>query len=173
MPEIRATEVLYRAAPGVLVRVLVTLVLVGHALTMIASLLLALLVPERPHVLLALVVLLGWGLTGVAITLLLRPAFEVRADGIVDRRYLGGRRIPWEEITVIEVDRSLMNRGGTVVVLHDGRRLRPAITNARFAMSRGESTSDHGPDLLQPARPARAAIDGHRRWLRGERPPHG
>ncbi|MFC0673348.1 hypothetical protein [Brachybacterium hainanense] len=46
--------------------------------------------------------------------------------------------------------------------------LRPAITTARFALSRGESTSDHGPDLLQPARPARAAIDVHRRWLRGD-----
>jgi len=92
MPEIRATEVLYRAAPGVLVRVLVTLALIGHALTMGAALLLALLVPERPHVLLALVIVLGWGLTG-------------------------------------------------------------------------------SPSPSFCARPARAAIDGHRRWLRGARPP--
>lgn len=42
------------------------------------------------------------------------------------------------------------------------------ITEARSAMRRGERTSDHGPGLRGAARPTRAAIDAHRRWLRGE-----
>lgn len=100
--------------------------------------------------------------------------FTVTTEGVHVRGWLRGVRIPWGEVAVVEVDRSVLGRGATVVVTHDGRRVRSELTAARSAVRRGESTSDHGPDLLQPARPTRAAIQAHREYLhRCHRPmPH-
>ena len=97
-----------------------------------------------------------------------RPRFAVTTAGVEIRTLLRSRRIPWADVAIIEVDRGWVHQGQTVVVLHDGRRIGAPITEARSAMRRGESVFDHGSDLMQPARPTRAAIDAHRRWLRGD-----
>ena len=104
----------------------------------------------------------------VVVTLGQRMRFTVTTQGIVVRTMLRTRRFPWEQIARIEVDPGITHQGQTLVVLHDGRRVGAPITEARSAMRRGESTRDHGPRLTEPARPTRAAIDAHRRWLRGE-----
>lgn len=104
----------------------------------------------------------------VVVTLGQRMRFTVTTQGIVVRTMLRTRRFPWEQIARIEVDPGMAHQGQTLVVLHDGRRVGAPITEARSAMRRGESTRDHGPRLTEPARPTRAAIDAHRRWLRGE-----
>ncbi|EWS82962.1 PH domain-containing protein [Brachybacterium phenoliresistens] len=96
--------------------------------------------------------------------------FTVTTTGITIRGWLGRRRIPWDEVAVVEVDRSTLGRGATVVVTRDGRRVRSELTAARYALRRGESVSDHGPDLLQPARPTRAAIQAHQEHLRRRHP---
>lgn len=162
-------QVLYRARYGLLMRILVPVLCLVVAGPFLLGAALALFVPERPNILLA-VVCVGIMALGVCLLLLLlRPAFIVSTQGIEIRGHVGRERIPWERIAVIEVDRSLMNKGATVVVLHDGRHVTSALTGSRFALRRGESTFDHGPDLLQPARPTRAAIDAHRRWLAARR----
>ncbi|ATG51745.1 hypothetical protein CFK38_09575 [Brachybacterium vulturis] len=133
----------------------------------VSTALLALLVPQRPHLLLAAVALMLLIVLGGAVGLLLRPAFRVTTAGMEVRGYLSTRRLDWPEVAVIAIDRSVMNRGAVVIVARDGRRVTSALTGSRFALYRGESTFENGPDLLQPARPARAAIDTHRRWLHG------
>ncbi len=163
----RNPRVFYRAGPSTLYKVLVAVQLTILTLTMSSGVLLAVLVPEDPHLPLAAVCLLMLCVLGTGVALLLRPAFRVTTVGIEVRGYLVAHRLGWAEIAVVEIDRALMNRGATVVVLRDGRRIRSALTGSRFALYRGESIHDHGSDLLQPARPTRAAIDTHRRWLHG------
>ena len=92
--------------------------------------------------------------------------FTVTTDGITVHGLLRRARIPWSEVAVVEVDRSLLGRGATVVVTHSGRRVRSELTSPRYALRRGEPTADHGEDLLFPARPTRAAIEAHRDFLR-------
>ncbi|MCG7308567.1 hypothetical protein [Brachybacterium sp. ACRRE] len=110
----------------------------------------------------------GVGLVGVPSILFglgLRQSFTVTSKGLVIVGTLRTRRIPWERVRIVEVDRSFMTRGATMVVLNDGRRIRVPLTAARFALWRGESPLDHGRDLLAPARPVRAAIDAHRTFI--------
>lgn len=95
-------------------------------------------------------------------------AFIVTTAGITVRGLLRTVRIPWAEVAVIQWERDLMRRGQAVVVTRSGQRIGSAVTSARFAMRRGESPFDHGPQLLHPAIPVRAAIDAHQRYLRGE-----
>lgn len=102
----------------------------------------------------------------VIIILGTRQRFTVTKRGIVITGIVRTVKIPWEHVTVVEIDQSLMRRGGTVVVTMDGRRIGSAITQSRYAFHRGESPYDHGPDLLHPARPTRAAIAAHRQFLR-------
>lgn len=163
-----APAVLYRARPGPLIIALVVLLLSVITLFVLGGVLLALLLPERPNWLLAAVCLLLTVVLDALVLLLLRPSFTVSTAGIVDRAVLSTRRISWPEVAVIELEPAAMDRGATVIVLRDGRRLRSGITSSRRALYRGESPVDHGPDLLRPARPTRAAIDAHRRYLRGE-----
>lgn len=168
--------VLYRAAviPGirVLILVLATVAAVVPA-GMLVILVAAALDTSRPHV-----ALFAW--SGAAITLLLltgfgimvirgaRSAFIVTTAGITIRRLVRTVRIPWSDVGVIQVDPRHMHRGEAVVVRRDGTRVGSPVTAARYAMRRGESTFDHGPELLHPAIPVRAAIDAHQRYLRGE-----
>lgn len=160
-------RLVYRAGPSILYKLLIGAVLAILAVSLLGGALLALLVPQRPHLLLAAVALMMLIVLGGAVGLLLRPAFRVTTAGMEVRGYLSTHRLDWAEVAVIEIDRSLMNRGAVVIVARDGRRVTSALTGSRFALYRGESTFDHGADLLQPARPARAAIDTHRRWLHG------
>ncbi|WP_394214195.1 PH domain-containing protein [Brachybacterium vulturis] len=160
-------RLVYRAGPSIPFKVLIGAVLAILAISLLGGMLLALLVPERPHLLLAAAALVMLVVLGGAIGLLLHPAFSVTTRGMEVRGYLRTRRLDWPEVALVEIDRSLMNRGAVVIVTRDGRRVTIALTGSRFALYRGESTFDHGPDLLQPARPARAAIDTHRRWLHG------
>lgn len=160
-------RLLYRAGPSILFRVVVSILLLALTFTLLSGALLALLVPDRPHLPLAGLAVLMWILLGGALALVLRPSFRVSSQGIEVRGYLSTTRLSWPQIALIDVDHALMNRGATVVVLHDGRRVTSALTGSRFALYRGESVHDHGPDLLQPARPTRAAIDAHQRWLHG------
>lgn len=95
-------------------------------------------------------------------------AFIVTTAGITVRGLVRTVRIPWTEVAVIQWERDLMRRGQAVVVTRSGQRIGSAVTSARFAMRRGESAFDHGPQLLHPAIPVRAAIDAHQRYLRGE-----
>ncbi|MGP9539657.1 PH domain-containing protein [Brachybacterium sp. AOP43-C2-M15] len=107
----------------------------------------------------------------VALALVLlgqRPRFTVSTTGLEIRTPLRTRRLPWAEIAVVEVDHGWVHQGQTVVVLRDGRRIGAPITEARSARRRGERIADHGPGSREPAITTRAAIDAHRRWLRGE-----
>ncbi|WP_129658125.1 PH domain-containing protein [Rothia halotolerans] len=97
-----------------------------------------------------------------------RQSFTVTTLGITVVGQLRTRRIPWAEVRVVRISQRLMDRGAADVVLRDGTTVRSPITAARSAIRRGESTFDHGADLKSPARPARAAIEAHRRYLRGE-----
>lgn len=160
-------RLIYRAGPSVLYMIPVGVLLMIFTATMLGGILLALLIPEEPNLVLAGATLVPLLVLGAAVVLLLRPAFRVTTAGVELRGCLSSRTLTWPEIAVIEIDRSLMNRGAVVVVTKEGRRVTSALTGSRYAMRRGESTFDHGPDLLQPARPARAAIDTHRRWLDG------
>lgn len=161
--------VLYRARCGLLMRIPVPVLCLVVAGPFLLGAALALVVPERPDILLA-VVCVGIMALGVCpLPPLLHPASIVSTQGIEIRGHVRRERVPWERIAVIEVDHALMNKGATVVVLHDGRHVTSALTGSRFALRRGESTVDHGPDLPQPARPPRAAIDAHRRWLAARR----
>lgn len=160
-------RLVYRAGPSWLYKLLVAALLTILTITLLGGALLAALVPRRPQVVLVAVCLLLLVGLGSTLALLLRPAFLVTSDGVVVRGYLRTHRLAWSDIALVEVDRALMNRGATVVVTRDGRRVTSALTGSRFALYRGESAHDHGPDLLQPARPTRAAIDMHRRWLHG------
>ncbi|UYG16052.1 PH domain-containing protein [Brachybacterium huguangmaarense] len=112
--------------------------------------------------------LLVIGLPAVLVVLGLRPAFSVTTRGITVTGQLGGRRIPWSDVQLVRISGRPQDRGGAEVVLHDGTVVRSPITAARFALRRGESPDDHGPDIRSPARPVRAAVDAHRRYLRGE-----
>jgi hypothetical protein len=104
----------------------------------------------------------------VPILLGLRQSFTVTTHGITVVGQLRTRRIPWARIRVVRVSQRLIDRGAADVVLHDGSTVRSPLTAARSAIRRGESAYDHGADLRSPARPARAAIEAHRRYLRGE-----
>ncbi|GAB3702018.1 hypothetical protein GCM10028815_09720 [Mariniluteicoccus flavus] len=98
----------------------------------------------------------------------LRMAFTVTTDGLEVATATRTRRIPWPEVGVIRISRATFSRGATEVVTKDGRSIVVHLTAARAAIRRGERTSDHGHDLLQPSRPTRAAMDAHTRHLRGE-----
>lgn len=98
-----------------------------------------------------------------------RLRFTVTTAGVVLRSFVRTHRIGWPQIAVVAVDTGWSQRGQTLLAPHDGRRLGSPITEARSAMRRGERTRDHGPDLMTPARPTRAAIDAHVRFLRGHR----
>lgn len=95
-------------------------------------------------------------------------AFIVSTAGITIRGIVRTVHIPWAEVAVIQLEQRVMYRGEAVVVTRSGSRIGSPVTSARFAMRRGESTYDHGPQLLHPAIPVRAAIDAHQRYLRGE-----
>lgn len=163
--------VLYTARLAWWVRAVVIIVVGGIALLVGGGCSALLLVGDGPNA-------VGWAALLLSMPMVLAVvvfaalglwiSFTVTTEGIVLRGFLRTRRIPWREIDRIEVDHGWVHRGQTVVVLHDGRRLGSPLTEARAAMRRGERTSDHGADLKHPARPALAAIDAHRRWLRGE-----
>lgn len=97
-----------------------------------------------------------------------RSSFTVTTAGICIKEIFRTTDIAWADVAVIQIDQALMQRGRAVVVTRDGNRTPSSITAARFAMRRGESTYDHGPELLHPAVPVRVAIDAHQRYLRGE-----
>ena len=96
------------------------------------------------------------------------PAFTVTTAGIDVRSMTRTVRIPWHDIAVVQLDSSFYLRGQAIVVRRDGTRIGSPVTAARYAIRRGESPYDHGPELLHPAIPVRVAIDAHQRYLRGE-----
>ncbi|MFC7621947.1 PH domain-containing protein [Microlunatus sp. GCM10028923] len=113
--------------------------------------------------------------SGVALVILLMiiwrgtgQSFVVSTAGLAVRGWFRTVRIPWSEVAAIEVDRRFLSLGQTVVVTRTGRRVGSVVTGARSAFRRGEAASDHGPDLLQPAIPTRAALDARERHCRGE-----
>lgn len=162
---------LYTASPALWVRIM--LLVVGLSVAgMIGGISLTLLFAnEGPSA-------LGWIALALATPCVLvvllaavlgqRPRFTVSTAGVEIRTPLRTRRLPWSEVAIIEVDQGWVHEGQTIVVLRDGRRIGAPITEARSAMRRGERTTDHGPGLREAAIPTRAAIDAHRRWLRGE-----
>lgn len=129
----------------------------------------ALVASERPHVPIAVICgLLLVGLLVLIVLSMLGNSFAVTTRGIRLRTFGVPTFVPWVDVAAIEIEQRRNQRGATVVRRADGQRFRSAITGARYALRRGESTLDHGHDLLQPARPTRAAIDAHRRYLAGE-----
>ena len=165
--------VLYTARPALWVRLLLLAVGVAVAVMIGGGVIALLLADGDPslHGRIALALAAPCALVVLALALLgQRPRFIVSTAGVEIRTPLRTRRIPWADVAIIEVDRGWTHQGQTVVVLHDGRRIGAPITEARSAMRRGERTADHGPGLRDPAIPTRAAIDAHRRWLRGELP---
>ena len=95
-------------------------------------------------------------------------AFVVSTSGVTVRGIFRTVHVPWHDVAVVQVDPRHTHRGQALVVRHDGTRVGAPVTAARYAMRRGESTFDHGPQLLDAAIPVRAAIDAHRRYLRGQ-----
>jgi hypothetical protein len=163
--------VLYTARPALWVRLVLLVVGLAVAL-MIGGGSLALLLSDggpSPLGWAALALAAPCALVVLALVLLgQRPRFTVSTAGIEIRTPLRTRHLPWAEIAIVEVDHGWVHQGQTVVVLRDGRRIGAPITEARSAIRRGERTSDHGPGFREPAIPTRAAVDAHRRWLRGE-----
>lgn len=158
---------LYTARPAIWMRILSLSLAAGVVLMLGAGGAMSLIVAPRPNVILAglLVALLGAVLVIVALGN--RHRFVVGTTGLLIRGSVTTHRIPWGDVRRIEVDQGFLHRGETVVLRHDGSRVRSAVTGARYAIRRGESTSDHGPSLRGPARPTRAAIHAHRRYLGG------
>ena len=160
-------RLIYRAGPSSLNKVFVAVLLLILIVPLLGWTALALLAPERPMLLLAAAPLVPLVLFGGMLLLILRPAFTVTSRGVELRGCFSTRRVEWPEVRVVEIDRYWFNRGGVVIVTLDGRRLKSALTNSHSTLYRGESPYDHGPDLMHAARPARAAIETHRRWLHG------
>lgn len=98
-----------------------------------------------------------------------RIQFLVDDDGITIVHYLRTRRIPWEQVAVIEQSSSYWTFGATVVVLREpvGRRITALATTDRTMIHRGENPFAHvgAESANAPRRPTRAAIDAHRRWI--------
>jgi len=96
-----------------------------------------------------------------------RRQFIVDDEGITLVRSFSTLRIRWEEVAVIEQDSGYWATGAVVIVLRrpPGKRIIAWPTSDRRALFRGELSSafDDPATVLRPA--ARAAIDGHRRWL--------
>ena len=158
---------IYRVGASTLYKAIVAVLLLIVSVPLLGGTALALLAPERPMFLLAAAPLLPLVIFDGMLLLILRPAFTVTSRGVELRGCFSTRRVDWPEVRVVEIDRHWFNRGGVVIVTRDGRRLKTALTNSHNTLYRGEQLADHGPDLMHPARPARAAIDTHRRWLHG------
>lgn len=166
-------RVLYVARPAWWPRALIVGLALIFLIPAAPALLWSLLDGEGPH---------WWSVTfvvgassvvlGVAV-LAQRPRFVVSTDGILVRGLVRTHRVTWPDVARVEVDQGTLMRGQTVVVTRSGTRVGSSITAASFALRRGESTYDHGPDLRHPAIPARAAIDAHQRYLHGEFGPVG
>lgn len=161
-------SLIYRAGPSPLYKIMVAVLLLILIVPLLGWTALALLVPERPMLLLAAAPLLPLALFGGMLLLMLRPAFTVTSRGVELRGCFSTRSVDWPGVRVVEIDRYWFHRGGVVIVTRDGRRLKSALTNSRNTLYRGEPLADHGPDLMHAARPARAAIETHRRWLHGD-----
>lgn len=162
---------LYVAEPVLWFRVL--LLCIGVALVLlIGGSSLALLLAEGgpgPLGAAALIVTVPATLLIVALIALgLRSRFSVTTHGIEILNGIRTHRLAWQEVAVVDVDHGWAHQGQTLVVLHGGRQIGAPITAARSAMRRGEHSRDHGLDFRSPARPTKAAMDAHRRWLRGE-----
>lgn len=171
-----APAILYRAAlaPGIRVLIVVLLVLASLVPTaMLILILVAALDAPDPFWMLvgtASIVMILLLLVGFVFVTIRGAwsAFIVSTAGITIRGIARTVHIPWAEVAVIQLEQNLMYRGQAVVVTRSGSRIGSPVTSARFAMRRGESTYDHGPQLLHPAVPVRTAIDAHQRYLRGE-----
>ncbi len=96
-----------------------------------------------------------------------RRQFIVDDKGITIVRSFSTLRIRWEEIAVIEQDSGYWATGAVVVVLRHppGTRVTAWPTSDRRALFRGENPFALGDPVTVLRPPARAAIDGHRRWL--------
>lgn len=96
-----------------------------------------------------------------------RRQFVVDDDGITIVRSFSTLRIRWEEIAVIEQDSGYWATGAVVVVLQrpPGTRVTAWPTSDRRALFRGENPAALGDPATVLRPPARAAIEGHRRWL--------
>lgn len=158
---------IYRAGPSALYKIMVAVLLLIGSVPLLGWTALALLVPERPTLLLAAAPLLPLALFGGMPLPILRPAFTVTSWSVELRGCFSTRSVDWPGVRVVEIDRYWLNRGGIVIVTRDGRRLKSALTHSHNTLYRGEPLTDHGPDLMHAARPARAAIETHRRWLHG------
>ncbi|MBP2383926.1 PH domain-containing protein [Brachybacterium sacelli] len=168
----RRPTILYTAAPALWFRILT--IVIGAAVTAMlgTSVAIGVFGGKEPAWIAVLIVLPALAAVPTIVVLGNLMRFTVSTEGVRVRGFLQTRHIRWEQVAVVEVDRRAVGRGGTVLVHTDGRRIRSGITQARAALRRGERTADHGPDLLRPARPTVAAIDGHRWFLhRGHRPP--
>lgn len=114
--------------------------------------------------LLCLVIVLICALLLVVAT---RRQFIVDDQGITLVRSFSTLRIRWEEIAVIEQDSGYWATGAVIIVLRHppGKRIIAWPTSDRRAMFRGENPVALGDPATVLRPPARAAIDGHRRWL--------
>lgn len=170
-------DVLYTAQTVGALRVLQIISLaVGSTVPLVPAALLVLLAfaPGLEPLVRAVPVVLAILLVLAAATLLVlglraqRLAMRVRTRGIEVHGYLRDRWLPWERIAVIENGDHWYWRRATRIVMVDGERITPVVTSYQFLMFRGETYDDAARDPRIPQVPTRAAIDLHRRWLRGE-----
>lgn len=103
----------------------------------------------------------------VLLVIVTRRQFVVDDEGITLVRSFSTLRVRWEEVAVIEQSSGYWDTGAVVVVLRDppGARITAWPTSDRRALFRGENPFTLGDPATVLRPPARAAIDGHRRWL--------
>lgn len=88
-------SLVYRAGPSILYTMVICALLAVLAVSLLGGMLLALLVPQRPHLLLAAVSLVMLIVLGGALGLLLRPSFRVTTAGVEVRGYFSAHRLSW------------------------------------------------------------------------------
>lgn len=109
---------------------------------------------------LTVALILGWRGTNLAM--------DVTTTGIEVRGYFRTRRIPWEQVQIIESSTHWYWKRATCIVTTDGERVIPIVTSYQFLYFRGDPHDAVSRDPRAPQLPTRVAIDAHQRWLRGE-----
>ncbi|MFC7374774.1 MULTISPECIES: PH domain-containing protein [unclassified Brachybacterium] len=124
---------------------------------------------QRPvAIAVAAAVLVPWSALIVYVFRVARLAMIVTTEGITVRELLRTRRVPWEQVHLIDEAPHWYHRRLTCIVLTDGTRIAPLVTNYLSLRLRGEPWDRAARDRHVPMVPTRQAAAAHRRWLRGE-----
>ena len=100
-------------------------------------------------------------------------AMVVTTTGIEVRGYWIRRWIPWDQIAMIESSTHWYWRRATCIHTHhtlsaNGERITAVVTAYQYIFWRNEPYDARARDPREHLAPTRAAMDAHRRYLRGE-----